>query len=45
MVACPEEIAYRQGYITREQVERAAASMKNNRYGAYLVQMLKERVF
>jgi glucose-1-phosphate thymidylyltransferase len=45
MVACPEEIAYRQGYITREQVERAAASMKNNRYGAYLMQMLKERVF
>jgi len=45
MVACPEEIAYRQGYITAEQVERAAASMKNNRYGNYLLQMLKERVF
>jgi glucose-1-phosphate thymidylyltransferase len=45
MVACPEEIAYRRGYITAEQVENAAASMKNNRYGAYLLQMLKERVF
>lgn len=45
MVACPEEIAYRYGYITAEQVERAAASMKNNRYGNYLLQMLKERVF
>jgi len=45
MVACPEEIAYRQGYISAEQVERAAASMKNNRYGTYLLQMLKERVF
>ena len=45
MVACPEEIAYRQGYITAEQVERVAASMKNNRYGNYLLQMLKERVF
>jgi glucose-1-phosphate thymidylyltransferase len=45
MVACPEEIAYRQGYITADQVERSAASMKNNRYGNYLVQMLKERVF
>jgi glucose-1-phosphate thymidylyltransferase len=45
MVACPEEIAYRYGYITAEQVESAAASMKNNRYGAYLLQMLKERVF
>jgi len=45
MVACPEEIAYRYGYITAEQVERAAASMKNNRYGAYLLQILKEKVF
>jgi glucose-1-phosphate thymidylyltransferase len=45
MVACPEEIAYRYGYITAAQVETAAAAMKNNRYGAYLLQMLKERVF
>jgi glucose-1-phosphate thymidylyltransferase len=45
MVACPEEIAYRRGYISAEQVERVAMSMKNNRYGAYLLQMLKERVF
>ena len=45
MVACPEEIAYRYGYITAAQVESAAAAMKNNRYGAYLLQMLKERVF
>jgi len=45
MVACPEEIAYRYGYITAAQVEAAASAMKNNRYGAYLLQMLKERVF
>src|SRR5215469_1857207 len=45
MVACPEEIAYRYGYISAEQVEQTAALMKNNRYGAYLLQMLKERVF
>jgi glucose-1-phosphate thymidylyltransferase len=45
MVACPEEIAYRYEYITAGQVETAAAAMKNNRYGAYLLQMLKERVF
>jgi len=45
MVAYPEEIAYRYGYITAAQVETAAAAMKNNRYGAYLLQMLKERVF
>ena len=45
MVACPEEIAYRCGYITSDQVERAAVAMKNNGYGAYLLQMLKEQVF
>jgi glucose-1-phosphate thymidylyltransferase len=45
MVSCPEEIAYRYGYITAAQVESAAAAMKNNRYGSYLLQMLKERVF
>lgn len=45
MVACPEEIAYRSGYITAEDIERVAASMKNNGYGAYLLQLLKERVF
>jgi glucose-1-phosphate thymidylyltransferase len=45
MVACPEEIAYRSGYITAEQVETQALPMKNNGYGAYLLQMLRERVF
>jgi len=45
MVACPEEIAFRYGYISAEQVEQAAAAMNNNRYGTYLLQMLKERVF
>jgi glucose-1-phosphate thymidylyltransferase len=45
MVACPEEIAYRSGYITGEQVETIGNAMKNNSYGAYLLQMLKEKVF
>jgi glucose-1-phosphate thymidylyltransferase len=45
MVACPEEIAYRSGYITAEQVEKIGSSMKNNSYGAYLLQLLRERVF
>jgi glucose-1-phosphate thymidylyltransferase len=45
MVACPEEIAYRSGYITAAQVEALAQPMRNNGYGAYLLQMLKERVF
>ncbi|MDP9161579.1 MAG: glucose-1-phosphate thymidylyltransferase RfbA [Acidobacteriota bacterium] len=45
MVACPEEISYRYGYISAQQVEAIAAPMKSNRYGTYLSQMLKERVF
>jgi len=44
-VACPEEIAYRYGYITAEQVEKAAAAMKDNGYGLYLRQLLREKVF
>lgn len=45
MVACPEEIAYRSGYITAEQVEQRASVMKNSSYGSYLLQLLRERVF
>jgi glucose-1-phosphate thymidylyltransferase len=45
MVACPEEIALRSGYITPEQVERIGKSMTNNTYGAYLLQLLREKVF
>ena len=45
MVACPEEIAYRYGYITAAQLEAIGNSMKNNGYGAYLLQLLREKVF
>jgi glucose-1-phosphate thymidylyltransferase len=45
MVSCPEEIAYRYGYITAEQLEKTAGKMKNNGYGRYLLQLLHERVF
>jgi glucose-1-phosphate thymidylyltransferase len=45
MVACPEEIALRSGYITAEHVEKIGNSMKNNSYGAYLLQLLREKVF
>src|ERR1700720_4036227 len=38
MVACPEEIAFRYGYITAQQLEDTASSMKNNGYGSYLQQ-------
>ena len=45
MVACPEEIAYRSGYIGADQVERIGRSMNNNGYGIYLLQLLREKVF
>jgi glucose-1-phosphate thymidylyltransferase len=45
MVACPEEIAYRCGYISAEELEKTASSMKNNAYGRYLLQLLREKVF
>jgi glucose-1-phosphate thymidylyltransferase len=45
MVACPEEIAFRYGYITAQQLEDTASAMKGNAYGAYLQQLLRERVF
>ena len=37
-----EEIAFRLGYIDRDQVERLAASMMKNQYGQYLMDMLNE---
>jgi glucose-1-phosphate thymidylyltransferase len=40
MVACPEEIAYRQGWITVEDVLKLAAPLKKNAYGQYLEKML-----
>jgi glucose-1-phosphate thymidylyltransferase len=45
MVACPEEIAYRSGYITAAEVEKIGSAMKNSSYGAYLLQLLREKVF
>ena len=45
MVACPEEIAYRYGYINAAAVEKIGTTMRNSSYGAYLLQLLRERVF
>ena len=44
-VACPEEIAFRLGYIDADDVRRLAEPLRKNAYGRYLIQMLEERVF
>jgi glucose-1-phosphate thymidylyltransferase len=44
-VACPEEIAYRSGWIDAAQLERLAAPMMKNGYGQYLMQVLREKAF
>jgi glucose-1-phosphate thymidylyltransferase len=44
MVACPEEIAYRQGWISSEHVLKLAAPLKKNAYGQYLEKMLSEKI-
>jgi glucose-1-phosphate thymidylyltransferase len=43
-VACPEEIAYRKGFINAEQVTKLAQPLAKNGYGQYLLRMLKEGV-
>jgi glucose-1-phosphate thymidylyltransferase len=44
-VACPEEIAYRLGYITADQLSALAAKVGKSTYGTYLRQLLTETVY
>ena len=44
-IACPEEIAYRMGYIDAMRLEELAAPMAKNGYGQYLLGLLNERIF
>ncbi|HQR58877.1 MAG TPA: glucose-1-phosphate thymidylyltransferase RfbA [Azonexus sp.] len=44
-VACPEEIAFRQGWITRGKLEELAQPLAKNGYGQYLLGLLKAQVF
>ncbi len=44
-VACPEEIAYRQKWITAEQLENLAQPLCKNGYGHYLMRVLRETVY
>jgi glucose-1-phosphate thymidylyltransferase len=42
-IACIEEIAYRQGYLDRDQLLKIAEPMKNNGYGKYLIQLAESK--
>ncbi len=44
-VACPEEIAYRLGYITADQLVSLAKPMRNSGYGEYLARILDETIY
>ncbi|MEY2840717.1 MAG: glucose-phosphate thymidylyltransferase [Pseudomonadota bacterium] len=44
-VACLEEIAYRSGWITAEQVQKLAQPMLKNGYGQYLLKVINEKIF
>ncbi|MGZ5819154.1 MAG: glucose-1-phosphate thymidylyltransferase RfbA [Burkholderiaceae bacterium] len=44
-VACPEEIAYRKGYINAAQLQELAQPLKKNGYGQYLLRLLNDKVF
>ena len=44
-IACPEEIAYRSGWISASQLEKLASPLIKGGYGAYLTNILKEKAF
>ena len=44
-VACPEEIAYRMGYVTADELEALAGPLAKNGYGQYLLQLLSDKVY
>jgi glucose-1-phosphate thymidylyltransferase len=44
-IACPEEIAYRMGYISAEELERLARPLQKSGYGDYLLGLLQEKIY
>jgi glucose-1-phosphate thymidylyltransferase len=44
MISCPEEIAYRLDYITKDELKRLAQDLSSNQYGEYLLRLLQEDI-
>jgi len=42
-IGCPEEIAYRQGFVDSAQLETLANSLDKSGYGQYLLELLEDR--
>lgn len=45
MISCPEEIAFRQGYINADQLRELARKNSGNKYGEYLLRLLEDKFF
>ena len=43
-MGCPEEVAWRQGWISAEELNQLAQPLKKSGYGSYLLQMLEENL-
>jgi len=43
MIACPEEIAYNQGYITKDTLLELAKPLAKNHYGQYLINLVERK--
>ena len=43
-IACLEEVAYRSGWISADDVRRIAEPLRKNRYGQYLLRVISERL-
>ena len=44
-IACPEEIAYRKGFINAEQLKILAQPLSKNAYGQYLLKLIEDKLF
>lgn len=44
-VSCPEEIAWRQGWMSDEQLERVAQMLGKSGYGSYILKLLRDKIF
>jgi len=45
MISCPEEIAFRMGYIGKESLQELVSLNTGSKYGEYLQQLLEEKIF